>query len=272
MLRFTPIRDLNDPFECRSSFIYACSPKLLDNYILHKKQGKGPYHHPTLPKDVINTFDSLWNSQNQIVSEQKIRESNELLAEEFSHQTDRENYIDNIGILSLSSKNDNPTMWAHYSSAHTGFVIGFDTNHAFFQEDLEYEHEEIEPGEYSSYITGVNRSAPEEVLYFDNWAEQSAFGLTQWNISWSFMLKKSKSWGYENEWRLIEYGIQSCNDYGLIGLFDCPVETIKVVYLGLHASDSLKNIAIAFRKRYPKAVIEQAYLANKSYHILFQSV
>jgi hypothetical protein len=37
-----------------------------------------------------------------------------------------------VGILSLTEKRDNLLMWAHCAAQHTGYFIGFDTTHEYW--------------------------------------------------------------------------------------------------------------------------------------------
>ena len=39
-----------------------------------------------------------------------------------------------LGVLSLSRRWDSSLMWSHYTSSHTGFCVGFDRDHEFFQQ------------------------------------------------------------------------------------------------------------------------------------------
>lgn len=270
MLRFSPILELNDPFECRSSFKYVCSPELLESIINDIKQGKRNNQNWRPGQDIFDVFDKMWDPQNIVLSEQRIREANHKLVDEIRLHNEKANHIQDIGILSLSSNNDNPTMWAHYSSEHSGFVLGFDTSHGFFEDDLEYDSEEIEPGEYVHSVIGINRSGPAQVEYRQNWAVDFAYNLGALGCYWDFTHVKSKSWEYEDEWRMIEYGIQSSNRYGILGLVDCPEEAIKTIYLGLNAGEHLKAVTKAFRKRNPHVSIMEAYLDTMSYKVLFR--
>lgn len=268
MLRFSPIKELNDPFECKSSFKYACSQELLDAYIQYKKSGESPFKtdkkkhffQRSFPEEIFVEFDGLWDAQDIVASEQKIREMNEILAEKFGKKNDNQHYIDSIGVLSLSQNNNNPTMWAHYASNHTGFVIGFDTKHHFFDDDVEYEHEEVSPGEYASFPVAINKIAPTPVIYRDQWSEEYALSLGPLGSYWDFTDKKSSSWKYEEEWRVIVYDVQEYNDHGVLGLVNCPIEAIKSVYLGLSVSDRLKDVAKKFRQNNPSIEVSQAYL------------
>ena len=195
---------------------------------------------------------------------------NEIFAEKFGKKNDNQHYIDNIGLLSLSQNNNNPTMWAHYASNHTGFVIGFDPRHPFFDDDVEYEYGEVEQGEPPvSFPVAINKTAPAPVIYCEQWSEEYALSLGPLGSYWDFTDKKSNSWKYEEEWRVIVYDVQRYNEYGLLGLVNCPIEAIKSVYLGLSASDRLKEVTKKFSQNNPSIEVSQAYLGNKSYEILF---
>lgn len=41
-----------------------------------------------------------------------------------------------IGILSLTSKNDNLLMWVHYANSHKGFVVEFNIENVFFNQTV----------------------------------------------------------------------------------------------------------------------------------------
>ena len=235
-----------------------------------KKRWEKPSGFHRFPKEIFVEFDGFWDAQDIVISEHKIREANETLTGKFSKQSD--SYINEIGILSLSGNNNNPTMWAHYASEHTGFVIAFDDNHTFFQDDIEYEYEEVEPGQYVSSPVAINQTSPFQIVYRNTWAEDYALDLNLLGSYWDFTDKKCNSWKYEDEWRLISYDVKSHNSYGIIGLVDCPVGAIKAVYLGLSASESLKNVVKSFCLKYPTIEVNQAYLGDRSYEILFAPV
>ena len=282
LLRFTPIKDLNDPFECRSSFKYMCSPRLLDKYFELKKNGKSffdsnqpittKFLYRRFPKDIFMHFDSLWNSQSEEISREEIYKANESLAENFGKQNDENSSIDNLGILSFSQNNNNPTMWAHYASNHSGFVISFDPAHEFFEQDLEYEYEKDDDGRVHSIPVKMNKSDMFDIYYQKEWAKEYAFDLGYLGAYWDFISKKSASWKYEKESRMVRYDIHKYNDYDVIGLVDCPVEAIKAVYLGLSVTKLLKEIVKSFCKQHKHIAAYEAYLSNKTYAILFKPI
>ncbi|MEQ9452510.1 MAG: DUF2971 domain-containing protein [Pseudomonadales bacterium] len=98
-LRFTPRLDLNDPFEVRPSFSQHA--------------------------EYVHRVNNYGDSVKAVVEEMELNQNLVLqgtLVQEF----------DVYGILSLTERNDNLLMWAHYAQDHTGMVIGLDPSHEFF--------------------------------------------------------------------------------------------------------------------------------------------
>ncbi|EPJ44297.1 MAG: hypothetical protein OFPII_35920 [Osedax symbiont Rs1] len=57
----------------------------------------------------------------------QMEDNQEFLLMGIAHQD-----FDMYGILSMTERIDNLLMWSHYADSHTGFVIGFDPSHDFF--------------------------------------------------------------------------------------------------------------------------------------------
>ena len=85
-------------------------------------------------------------------------------------------FADNLGVLSFSSKADNAPMWAHYANNHKGMCLEFDTRDPLFQT--------VRPITYSAkalkYVPGDHSGNAE-----------------------AFLLTKERRWRYEDEWRVI---------------------------------------------------------------------
>jgi len=93
-------------------------------------------------------------------------------------------YVDALGILSLSSKPDSALMWSYYANSHKGMCLGFDTSDKMFQ---------------SAHAVRYQRKAPEYRLDGPPLANAEAFVLT-----------KALKWKHEEEWRIImQLGRQS---------------------------------------------------------------
>lgn len=175
-----------------------------------------------------------------------------------------------IGILSLTEKNDNLLMWSHYALNHTGFVIEFDEDHPFFDQrsnkkeirkhlrKVRYSHKRPE-------VTLFNPSLTKDEN-MDNWVN---------NIFWV----KSIHWEYEQEWRMI-YTLRDCQrivpskPYDIY-LFPFPKESIKTVYLGCKMqpdiSDGIQNL-LATDKDYSHVKINRAVINEKEYRLNFINV
>ncbi len=259
MLRFTPSNELNDPFECKSAYKAICSPEALEKYIHFKKSGEKPKDCFDL-KAICEEFDGLWGSEDVAASEKKVRQANTDTGGAFTEKINAE--IDTIGIISFSATNSCPTMWAHYASEHKGFVIEFEMYHDFFQTEDGHDEE--------GNIIGIEKDGPEDVSYSNEWAQDYMYTL-YFNLDYlNFLRQKSTSWAYEKELRMVTYDASQFNEYGIVGLTDCPPEAIVGVYLGLKPSEQSISIVKAFCRKYPHVKAQKAYLDNKKYEILFK--
>jgi len=88
----------------------------------------------------------------------------------------------NVGILSLSSVNDDILMWGHYADSHNGFCV-----------------------EYSRTSDNILGKQSEPVNYEDQFPSLSAQEVTSHGAAFKkLLLTKSTHWSYEKEWRIIE--------------------------------------------------------------------
>ena len=90
-IRFTPVKELNDYFECIP---------VSDNILSTKS------------KEILLTEDKIDCSSPSVAD----------YINENLHSI-----INRYGVLSLTESSDNLLMWSHYASAHEGFVVEFDT-------------------------------------------------------------------------------------------------------------------------------------------------
>jgi len=129
-----------------------------------------------------------------------------------------------IGVLSLSAKHDNLSMWSHYASNHSGLVIAVDETAAIF-------HESLSDKDELRHLRQVVYSKHKPSLTL-----QTASGV-------EFLLRKSVEWEHEDEWRIIKT-LDSANAVGLaisptgglvdsdVRLFTLPASAIQGVVLG----------------------------------------
>ena len=206
-LRFTPIEELNDPFESLIS--------------MHKEGSESPFFallrlaqvdmNPVL-HSMLNTFTRT-------------------------------------GVLSLTTDSANILMWAHYADNHRGFVFEFDTNDEFF-----------------SGIDAVIYS--EERLYFDGIKDSKKH---KSSLLYRNIFHKSNHWSYENEWRLFKPWIHKLPQIkeGVIGLVECPINSLKSITLGMRTPDILKEAAMAFCRENTHIKLYQAKLHPAKFEITF---
>ncbi len=119
------------------------------------------------------------------VTDEKTLWHPEKLVKERPEQLDKWDSI--IGLFSLSSVSDNILMWSHYSSNHTGFVVGFDLESICTDYDFDY----LEPINYQTkypLISGLDETTE------------------QFHKKFFF---KSQLWEYEKEWRISKNHIKN---------------------------------------------------------------
>lgn len=134
-----------------------------------------------------------------------------------------EKFNELLGILSLTEKPDNLLMWSHYAESHTGFVIGFDSAHKYFDERKspkdEFRH--LRKVEYREARTSAPLTAMDGIDVF---------------------LVKSRDWEYEQEWRImrpLEDAVETIDrELFPICLFEFPPDAMTDVILGSRMLDA----------------------------------
>lgn len=193
----------NDPFDCR--------PVLFDDLpdshwqkiaeSIWKKDG-----HPATDRELI---DSLFYTQ-------RFRELMPTVLESL-----KKLMVDRIGILSLSECSDSVVLWAYYSAGHTGYAIGFRTDHEFF-------------GHTSKPLYTSGRVC--RVTYAKDRPKRNVQTLR--NVDQFFT--KSDEWAHEREWRMflnLDDAAKVTQAEPLpIYLFALPPSCIADVIIGANAS------------------------------------
>ncbi len=230
LLRFTQPGDLNDPFECL--------PRKIDTEKLK---------------------ETLVRNLKRIIPTAKINEKVDDIAPDFINNANKTtNNI--LGIFSLSKNWNNGLMWGHYTLSHKGFVIGFDSEHPFFNEftnNKKKEFKKIREVIYSNERAEIKvdniRSLPDIEIY----------------------LTKSIDWAYEEEIRLIsslnlKHTVKEKEPYD-INLFKVPHKMITEIILGVNINDTLKNKIITFCKK-NNITLFQAGISETDFSIVRTSV
>lgn len=286
-LRFTQANYLNDPFE-GLPFI----SQIMDEGYNNKFQNE--YLNPVLqqlmntqltanllPKEVKEMLpENLWN---EILSGYPLKEGFDMLPalhpsnlfkflisqiNNLDSTTILKNSLNNqFGVLSLTRKNDNLTMWSHYTNNHSGYAIEFDSSNRYFNKTIN-EYDKLRRLNDIIYV----KERP-NITLFNSTIEEDK--LTEYMIEKIF-LTKSKHWDYEEEIRMIqplnESDIQINN--GEIHLFKFDTLAVKNLYFGVNANLDFKNnvLQLVHEPRYQHVEVYQGSLSKSEYKIDFQKV
>jgi len=206
-LRFTPIEELNDPFESLVSMHREESENFLFGLLRLAQVDMNSLLH-----SMLNAFSRT-------------------------------------GVLSLTTDCTNLLMWSHYANNHRGLVFEFDSNNEFFKS--------LDAVVYSK-----------DRLYFDEISESKNHKAS---LLYRSIYYKSLDWSYENEWRLFKIWIHKLPQIkeGVIGLVECPLESLKSIYLGMRASGELKIAATKFCRNHNHVKLYQAKLHPSNFELNF---
>lgn len=127
-----------------------------------------------------------------------------------------------LGVLCLSKNSNQPLMWSHYASGHTGLLIELDNSHPSLNRrptavgELGF----LRPVQYTSVRPKLDMSVVDEDRGFD-----------------VFALTKSEHWAYEEELRLV-WPLERCEvaPDGKTRLFDVPASAVRTITIGCKAS------------------------------------
>ncbi len=117
-------------------------------------------------------------------------------------------FIDNIGVLSLSTNYKNILMWSHYANSHNGLVF------------------EFEPLHYDDYNC---LSQPKKVVYNENYELLSSLENDDASELEKLMLTKHIDWEYENEYRCINIEFQGEKKF--------HKDELKSIFFGLNTTN-----------------------------------
>jgi len=165
-----------------------------------------------------------------------------------------------VGVLSLSEKHDSLLMWAHYADHHRGFVLGLDSNDAFFTPKTE----EDEP------IRVLKR-----IIYT---RDRPSIRLSEANTQ-ALFLHKSEEWTYEAEWRYLRYlsdADSTKTEQGQeIFLFNVPASCFARIIFGCRMRPEVKqqfNELLSLHPSLRHVKVYQASLDRERYQLRFEEM
>jgi hypothetical protein len=93
--------------------------------------------------------------------------------------------LNRVGVLSLTTSNENLVLWAHYADSHRGMVVGFRPGHAPL---LKHPDEAKREGELLPVSYGPKRAV---------------VAIDQIDLPVDVLFQKHDRWQYEDEWRMV---------------------------------------------------------------------
>lgn len=141
------------------------------------------------PFDGAPSFDFLWDPgfhPNQTGFHVEIARA---LHQWWYSDADQNAITRSVVVLPLSERRDSILMWAHYARAHTGFAIGFDSEHDWFHSGAERELIQVSYTNVRPHRRVLSELTPEQMIG-----------------------TKSEQWSYEREWRLLDRTTAACGE------------------------------------------------------------
>ena len=233
LIRFTPPGALNDPYECLPSVSAG-----LEEMAMARAKAKVYADHKPLVNDSrsIRRLKLKAAEKNWQLLRQKLLGDTQRFREGFLEDSQRRmNSL--LGILSLSTRWNSALMWSHYTRSYTGFCVGFDRNHTFFDatsdpcgdgfglSDVEYSIDRL-------VMTEPKLNAVESVR---------------------LLLIKSTDWEYEREVRKVAFLHKADQTIKAkpfdVALFKIPQDAISELIVGYRANPEVKRDIISAAKR-----------------------
>lgn len=229
MIRFTQPQAFNDPFELKPSIIAFGTGSYFEEVLDKKFTALIEEQYNELPPEIrkVITKDAFIiyaESKKESVIEgmQNLAVNAVPMLEKVIH----EGFEKHVGVLSLTETSNNLLMWAHYANSHEGMVVGFNSEHPFFDQ-RKSKTDELRHLKKIKY----SKLRPRHVLEkIENTSE---------------FLVKSTEWEYEQEWRMLvalaDADVQIKDDPYDVFLFKVPFDAITSLYVGARASTETKN-------------------------------
>ncbi len=167
----------------------------------------------------------------------------------------------NAVVLSLTEKKNNLLMWAHYAQQHKGMVIGFNSDHEFFNKKLN-------PSDDFRHLRKVSYEQERPTVRF---GEDDDFS--------RILLTKSIEWAYEDEWRMI-LPMQMAEEVFIhqgekVHLFPFPPDAVVEIILGARIPDNTRKRVREFmlgNSKYKHAVLQESRLDRKEFKLNFINI
>tara|TARA_R110002049_G_scaffold174917_7_gene342162 strand:- start:912 stop:1754 length:843 start_codon:yes stop_codon:yes gene_type:complete len=230
LIRFTQPNSLNDPFELK--------PELLSF-------ADAPYTQESIERQYLEIFrgvyESLPSERKKLLSFKQVEASIDKdhlfksVTATMGNQTGQVKSElhrilgSSIGVLSLSETPHNLLMWSHYANDHKGYVIGFDSEHEYFEQRRSEQDQLrcLRKVRYSKDMPVVDLT---DIKSIDE------------------LMIKGIDWSYEQEWRMLQDLTESVMEKGSesdpVHLFKIPFDAFMSVRIGAKVDLDVKRVLL----------------------------
>lgn len=231
-IMFTCPKNFNDPFDCQP-VVDADNLSEMDAFKrAFSKKTKG-----------MSFLDRRLTKDKMLIEFRRSIKSGNLISD----------FLDTVGVLSLSRQYDNALMWAHYAEYHRGFVVGFKYN---------------KPDDLEETDMDIRRIIPQEVKYSK---EKPIYAPSSNDFDMSVLLTKDDIWKYEAEERAFTWGEKpGIHPYDRAKRLHCIIAGAKISNEDLIL---LRNaVQQASKELGRKIKFKQARLSEKTYNLEFVDI
>lgn len=256
-VRFTQPGDFNDPFEFRPQIEAAVTDGEVQAYVeenfeklVEHELAKYGALVQSIPRQVLK--DLLVAQKARLPEVFKMLQPG--ILQKISPAIDGL-LNQNVGVLCLSEVRDSLLMWGHYTDNHKGFVIGFDSSHAFF---LKRRSEQDEFG----FLRKVNYQVERPKVVLSDTSSPVWFQT------------KSSQWEYEKEWRIVR--VLSEADHRTdrspfpLCLFEFAPDAILEIVIGARADSSTIQAIESLASHFRRAVLLKARENESAYGLVIE--
>jgi|SRR5208337_1945101 len=211
----------NDPFESRPILTVDRSPLARKSFLKELTKERFPSANRAEIRKLMQGKDKFFKDQ------EKLRDV-------------YNRFVATVGIYCLSEKKDDLLIWAHYSDAHKGLCLEFDTSieGSLFWEAFAVAYQQDYP------IVNIMRIGEAEEFR-------------------KALLTKSEHWAHEHEWRVLKM-----EEEGGVGDHFFPAKALSGVIFGALMSNENKEIVKSWIESYPSEItIYQAFLNVHRYQL-----
>ncbi|MES2380883.1 MAG: DUF2971 domain-containing protein [Bacteroidota bacterium] len=243
-----------------------------------------------LQKEIFKQLQEI-KTPNEIITIYELEQVLKSTTSSLNFEFDIENFKKEINRLTIkflansyttcfSENNDNPLMWSHYASKHSGICIEFslpseglfpyrmigkrETNEEKYKSKAsEWSVKELV---YSGRLKKVTYEEEQPYInffdffpVFDNEYDCDLIGLSKsWTHGFAYELEnifsiKTNPWKYENEWRAIEINFGDSKEPE-DRIRHYPIECLSAIYFGCNTPENVKNRIYKIFNRWSKTI------------------